>query len=55
MKENNRKEFTIAKDRMDKIEEGIKKEIKDRVVETDDIIYATKTDLNSKFIQIHSL
>jgi len=33
---------------MDRLESNIKKEIKDRVVETDEIIYITRTDLNSK-------
>ena len=48
MREHNRNEFQIAKDRMDRLESNIKKEIKDRVVETDEIIYITRTDLNSK-------
>lgn len=51
MKDHNRKEFQIAKDRMDRLEDSIKKEIKDRVIETDDIIYVVRTDLNSKFKQ----
>lgn len=51
MKDHNRKEFQIAKDRMDRLEDSIKKEIKDRVVETDEIIYVVRTDLNSKLIQ----
>ena len=50
MKEHNRKEFVIAKERMDKLEGAIKKEVKDRVIETDEIIYVTRTDLNSKQI-----
>jgi len=36
MKKHNREEFKIADERMDKIEESIKKEIKDRIVETDE-------------------
>ena len=45
MREHNRQEFQIAKDRMDAIEASIKKEIKDRIVETDDAIRVTKADL----------
>lgn len=33
---------------MDRLESSIKKEIKDRVIETDEVIYITRTDLNSK-------
>jgi hypothetical protein len=33
---------------MDSIEEGIKKEIKDRIVESDETIYIVRTDLQSK-------
>jgi len=36
MKESNREEFIIADNRMDKIEESMHKEIKDRVLETDE-------------------
>lgn len=42
MREHNRKEFQIAKERMDVIEVTIKKEIKDRVIETDDQVYVVK-------------
>ena len=45
MKEHNRKEFQIAKERMDLIEVSIKKEIKDRIIETDEQIYETRQDL----------
>ena len=33
---------------MDRLENSIKKEIKDRIIETDEQIYITRTDLNSK-------
>lgn len=45
MKEHNRNEFKIATERMDNIEGGIKKEVKDRIVESDEHIYAVRTDL----------
>lgn len=48
MRDHNRSEFQIAKDRMDRLEDSIKREVKDRVVETDEIIYVVRTDLNSK-------
>ena len=49
MREHNRKEFKVAKERMDVLEVGIKKEIKDRVVETDELIYEVRTELSGKF------
>lgn len=45
MREHNRNEFRIATERMNNIESSIKKEIKDRIVESDELIYATRTDL----------
>ena len=36
MREHNRDEFKIAKERMDNIEDSVKKEIKDRIVESDE-------------------
>lgn len=46
-KEHNRNEFKIAKERMDTIEDSIKKEIKDRIIESDELVYAVRTDLQS--------
>lgn len=48
MKEHNRNEFQIAKERMDVIEVSIKQEIKERIYETDEHISATKSDLQGK-------
>ena len=45
MREHNRDEFHIADERMDKIESSIKKEVKDRIVESDEHIYALRTEL----------
>jgi ElaB/YqjD/DUF883 family membrane-anchored ribosome-binding protein len=45
MREHNRNEFKIAKERMDKIEDSIHKEIKDRIVESDESILVVRTDL----------
>jgi hypothetical protein len=36
MREHNRREFKIATERMDKIEDNVKKEIKDRIIESDE-------------------
>lgn len=46
MRDYNRNEFKTAKERMDKIEIGAKKEIKDRIVETDEQIYEVRTELS---------
>lgn len=48
MREHNRNEFRIAKDRMDAIEESINKEIRDRIVESDESILIVHTELQSK-------
>lgn len=48
MREHNRNEFKIAKDRMDGIEDGIHKEIKDRIVESDESILVVRTDLQNQ-------
>jgi hypothetical protein len=48
MKEHNRNEFRIAKERMDKVEESIHQEIKDRIVESDEAILVVRTDLNNQ-------
>lgn len=48
MREHNRNEFRIAKDRMDGIEDGIHKEIKDRIVESDEAILIVRTDLQNQ-------
>ena len=32
---------------MDNLEKGINKEVKDRIVESDELIYAVRTDLQS--------
>jgi len=45
MREHNRNEFKIAKERMDNIEDSIHKEIKDRIVESDESILVVRTDL----------
>jgi hypothetical protein len=45
MREHNRNEFRIAKDRMDAIEESIHKEIQDRIIESDEQLNATRADL----------
>ena len=48
MRDHNRNEFKIAKDRMDNIEESIHKEIKDRIVESDESILVVRTDLQNQ-------
>ncbi len=48
MREHNRNEFRIAKERMDAIEESIHKEIKDRIVESDEAILIVRTDLQNQ-------
>lgn len=48
MIEYNREQFRIADERINKIEEMIKKEIHDRVVETDEDVYPVRAYLNSK-------
>lgn len=48
MREHNRNEFKIAKDRMDGIEDSIHKEIKDRIVESDESILVVRTDLQNQ-------
>lgn len=48
MREYNKEEFKKADVRMDSIEESIKKEIKDRVIESDELIYVVKNDLSGK-------
>ena len=50
MREHNRNEFKVAKERMDNIEVGIKKEIKDRVIETDEQIYEVRTELSGNIV-----
>lgn len=48
MKEHNRNEFRIAKERMDAIEDSIHKEVSDRIVESDEHINATRADLQTQ-------
>jgi hypothetical protein len=45
MKVYNKDQFHIADDRMDAIEGSIKKEILDRIVESDEQIYVVRNDL----------
>ena len=49
MREYNKEEFKKADERMDKIEDGVKKEIRDRVVESDEQIYSVRNQLNGKY------
>jgi hypothetical protein len=46
MREYNKKEFKRADVRMEVIEESIKQEIKDRIVESDEQIYVVKNELS---------
>ena len=48
MREYNKEEFKTAEIRMDKIEVSIKQEVRDRVVETDELIYVVRNDLTGK-------
>lgn len=48
MREHNRNEFRIAKQRMDLIEESIHKEIKDRIVESDETIQIVRLDMQNQ-------
>jgi hypothetical protein len=46
MREYNKEEFKICDKRMVVIEESIKKEVHDRVVETDEQIYVVRNELS---------
>jgi hypothetical protein len=46
MREFNKVEFRKAVERMVVIEESVKKEIHDRVIESDEAIYVVKNDLS---------
>ena len=48
MREHNRNEFRVAKDRMDAIEDSIHKEISDRIIESDEQLNATRADLQNQ-------
>lgn len=50
MRDHNKNEFKVAKERMDVIEVSIKKEIKDRIVETDEQIYEVRTELSGTIL-----
>ena len=49
MRENNRKEFSNAESRLDRLESAISQEIEDRVTETDDKIAETQDTLTRKY------
>ena len=44
----NKEAFVVADQRMDTIEESVRKEISDRVVETDEQIYVVRNNLSGK-------